>query len=87
MLERENDVLKAKLETLTSDFQALLTRLDAADARRINDRQENIEATKSLVMYNRLTKFTNTVEILYSLQFGFRKNHSTSLALIHLKCP
>ena len=36
------------------------------------------------VMYNRLIKFTNTLEILYSLQFGFRKNHSTSLALIQL---
>ena len=36
------------------------------------------------VMYNRLIKFTNTLEILHSLQFGFRKNHSTSLALIHL---
>ena len=35
-------------------------------------------------MYNRLIKFTNTLEILHSLQFGFRKNHSTSLALIHL---
>ena len=36
------------------------------------------------VMYNQLIKFTNTLEILHSLQFGFRKNHSTSLALIHL---
>ena len=36
------------------------------------------------VMYNRLIKFANTLEILYSLQSGFRKNHSTSLALIHL---
>ena len=35
-------------------------------------------------MYNRLIKFTNTLEILYALQFGFRKHHSTSLARIHL---
>ena len=36
------------------------------------------------VMYNRLTEFAETYEILYCCQFGFRKNHSTSLALIHL---
>ena len=34
-------------------------------------------------MYNRLTEFAETFEILYCFQFGFRKNHSTSLALIH----
>ena len=35
-------------------------------------------------MYNRLTEFTETYEILHCCQFGFRKSHSTSLALIHL---
>ena len=35
-------------------------------------------------MYNRLTEFAEAYEILYCCQFGFRKNHSTSLALIHL---
>ena len=35
-------------------------------------------------MYNRLIKFLDTLEILYCHQFGFRKNHSTNLALIHL---
>ena len=35
------------------------------------------------VMYNRLTEFAETYEILYCSQFGFRKIHSTSLALIH----
>ena len=35
-------------------------------------------------MYNRLIKFTSSLEILYCLQFGFRKNHSSSLALVHL---
>ena len=34
-------------------------------------------------MYNRLTEFAEAYEILYCCQFGFRKNHSTSLALIH----
>ena len=36
------------------------------------------------VMYNRLVEFAETNEILYLRQFGFRKNHSTSHALIHL---
>ena len=34
-------------------------------------------------MYTRLTEFAETYEILYCRQFRFRKNHSTSLALIH----
>lgn len=36
------------------------------------------------VMYNRLVDFAETNEIFYLRQFGFRKNHSTSHALIHL---
>ena len=35
-------------------------------------------------MYNRLIEFAETYNILYSCQFGFCKNHSTSLALNHL---
>ena len=35
-------------------------------------------------MYNRLIKFLNLHNILYSKQFGFRNNHSTTLALIDL---
>ena len=35
-------------------------------------------------MYNRLLEFINKFEILYCYQFGFRSNHSTNLALIHL---
>ena len=35
-------------------------------------------------MCNRLTEFAEKYEILYYCQFGFRKNHSTSLVLIHL---
>ena len=35
-------------------------------------------------MYNRLSEFAQRFEILYCYQFGFRKNHSTGLALIHL---
>ena len=35
-------------------------------------------------MYNRLLNFRNKYNILSINQFGFRKNHSTSLALIHL---
>ena len=35
-------------------------------------------------MYNRLVEFAETYEILFCCQFGFRKNHSTPLSLIHL---
>ena len=36
------------------------------------------------VMYNRLVEFAETNEVFYLRQFGFRKNHSTTHALIHL---
>ena len=35
------------------------------------------------VMYDPLVEFAETYEILFRCQFGFRKNHSTSLSLIH----
>ena len=35
-------------------------------------------------VYNRLAEFAEEHDILYRCQFGFRKNHSTSPALIHL---
>jgi len=35
-------------------------------------------------MHNRLLEFAETNEVFYLRQFGFRKNHSTSHALIHL---
>ena len=37
-----------------------------------------------IVMHNRLTEFFEQYNILYRCQFGFRKKHSTSHALIHL---
>ena len=36
------------------------------------------------VLYNRMIKFAEQYNILYRCQFGFRKNYSTSHALIHL---
>ena len=36
------------------------------------------------LMYNRLFQFIEELELLYYLQFGFRKFHSTSLALMYL---
>ena len=36
------------------------------------------------VMYNRLISFLNINDLLYKLQFGFRKKHSTNTALIVL---
>ena len=38
------------------------------------------------VMYNRLVEFLDLHSTLYSKQFGFRKNHSTALALTDLIC-
>ena len=35
-------------------------------------------------MYNRLIEFVEKYDILYCCQLGFWKNHSTSLASIHL---
>ena len=36
------------------------------------------------IMYNRLISFIQKHDILYSKQFGFRKNHSTETAIIEL---
>ena len=36
------------------------------------------------VMHNRITEFAEQYNILYRCQFGFRKNYSTSHALLHL---
>ena len=36
------------------------------------------------LMYSRLMSFINKHKILYKYQFGFRKNHSTTLALIEI---
>ena len=35
-------------------------------------------------VYNRLIRYLDTYEILYNNQHGFRKKHSTSLALLYL---
>lgn len=40
--------------------------------------------TLEKVVYNRLFNYLNKHSILSDNQFGFRKNHSTSLALVHL---
>ena len=37
-------------------------------------------------MHNRLSSFLDNNKILYPYQFGFRKKHSTNLALITLNC-
>ena len=35
-------------------------------------------------MYKRLSNFLDKNKLIYSLQFGFRQNYSTSYVLIHL---
>ena len=37
------------------------------------------------VVYNLLIRFFDKYEILYNNQYGFRKKHSTSLALLYLR--
>ena len=44
----------------------------------------NIDKILERIMYNRLYKFLETNNLIYSLQFEFRQKHSTSHALIHL---
>ena len=44
----------------------------------------NIDKILERIMYNRLYKFLEINNLIYSLQFGFRQKHSTSHALIHL---
>ena len=44
----------------------------------------NIDKILERIMYNRLYKFLETNNLIYSLQFGFRQKHSTSHVLIHL---
>ena len=36
------------------------------------------------IIYNRISDFVNKKDILYMHQYGFRKNHSTCLAMLHL---
>ena len=40
----------------------------------------NIDKIRERIMYNRLYKFLETNNLIYSLQFGFRQKHSTSHA-------
>ena len=44
----------------------------------------NLGKTFEKLMHNRLNKFLENNDIIYPLQFGFRKNDSTTHALIHL---
>ena len=44
----------------------------------------NIDKILERIMYNRLYKFLETNNLIYSLQFGFSQKHSASHALIHL---
>ena len=44
----------------------------------------SIDKILESIMYNRLYKFLETNNLIYSLQFGFRQRHSTSHAFIRL---
>ena len=43
----------------------------------------NIEKIIEKLMYKRLSNFLDINNLIYSLQFGFRQNHSTAHALIN----
>ena len=44
----------------------------------------NVEKILEKLMYNRLYTFLNSNNIIYSLQFGFRQQYSTSQALVNI---
>ena len=44
----------------------------------------NIDKILERIVYNCLYKFFEDNKLVYNLQFGFRQNHSTTHALIHL---
>ena len=44
----------------------------------------NIDKILEKLMHKRLSNFLEKNKLIYSLQFGFRQNYSTSYALIHL---
>ena len=44
----------------------------------------NADKILERIMHNRLYKFLEKKEIIFSLQFGFRQKYSTTHALIHL---
>ena len=44
----------------------------------------NLDKILEKLMHSRLSTFFNVNGIIYTLQFGFRQNYSTSFALIHL---
>ena len=44
----------------------------------------NVDKILEKLMHRRLSNFLDKNKLIYSLQFGFRKNYSTSYALIHL---
>ena len=44
----------------------------------------NLDKISEKLMHNRLTDFLEKNNIIYPLQFGFRKHYSTAHALIHL---
>ena len=44
----------------------------------------NLDKILEKIIHKRLYKFLETNNIIYSLQFGFRKNYSTTLALLNL---
>ena len=59
------------------------SKLDTSNYRPISI-LSNLDKIIERLMYNRLYKFLESNDLIYSLQFGFRKNYSTSLALLSL---
>ena len=59
------------------------SRLDCNNYRPISI-LSNLDKILEKLMYNRLYRFLEDNELIYPLQFGFRKSYSTSLALLSL---
>ena len=47
-VKKENDALKAKIQSLTSEFNALVARLDAAERKQSNGRLQGIKVVQSI---------------------------------------
>ena len=60
------------------------SKLDYSNYRKIISLLSNIEKIFEKLMYKRLYTFLNNNNFIYNLQFGFRRQHSTSHALINV---
>ena len=64
-------------------FSKRMTKLNVRNYRPIS-LLSNLSKIFERVMYNRIESFLDDFEIMYELQYGFRKKHSTNHALLNI---